>query len=98
MTKASLDKRPSSRIEPTGSPSGILTPAMTKTDTTTDPHAPLQVAVVTLGCARNEVDSEELAGRLEADGFRQFGIAGLPDSVMGPIFPSLSLRWQPQLR
>ncbi len=35
--------------------------------------------------------------RLEADGFRQFGIAGLPDSVMGPIFPSLSLRWQPQL-
>jgi len=26
--------------------------------------------VVTLGCARNEVDSEELAGRLEADGFR----------------------------
>lgn len=30
----------------------------------------LSVAVVTLGCARNEVDSEELAGRLEADGFR----------------------------
>ncbi len=28
------------------------------------------VAVVTLGCARNEVDSEELAGRLEAGGFR----------------------------
>ncbi|MCW2766779.1 MAG: ribosomal protein methylthiotransferase [Nocardioides sp.] len=27
------------------------------------------VAMVTLGCARNEVDSEELAGRLEADGF-----------------------------
>jgi ribosomal protein S12 methylthiotransferase RimO len=26
--------------------------------------------MVTLGCARNEVDSEELAGRLEADGFR----------------------------
>jgi ribosomal protein S12 methylthiotransferase RimO len=26
--------------------------------------------VVTLGCARNDVDSEELAGRLEADGFR----------------------------
>ncbi|MFC6152261.1 30S ribosomal protein S12 methylthiotransferase RimO [Nocardioides yefusunii] len=30
----------------------------------------MSVAVVTLGCARNEVDSEELAGRLEADGFR----------------------------
>jgi ribosomal protein S12 methylthiotransferase RimO len=28
------------------------------------------VALVTLGCARNEVDSEELAGRLEAAGFR----------------------------
>jgi ribosomal protein S12 methylthiotransferase len=27
------------------------------------------VAMVTLGCARNEVDSEELAGRLEAGGF-----------------------------
>jgi ribosomal protein S12 methylthiotransferase RimO len=28
------------------------------------------VAMLTLGCARNEVDSEELAGRLEAGGFR----------------------------
>ncbi|HEU4543485.1 MAG TPA: MiaB/RimO family radical SAM methylthiotransferase [Jiangellaceae bacterium] len=28
------------------------------------------VAIVTLGCARNEVDSEELAGRLAAEGFR----------------------------
>ena len=44
--------------------------------TTTEPETPaapavtpLQVAVVTLGCARNEVDSEELAGRLEAGGF-----------------------------
>src|SRR5881392_4083883 len=27
------------------------------------------VALVTLGCARNEVDSEELAGRLEAAGW-----------------------------
>ena len=27
------------------------------------------VALVTLGCSRNEVDSEELAGRLEADGW-----------------------------
>ncbi|MFJ8442233.1 30S ribosomal protein S12 methylthiotransferase RimO [Kitasatospora griseola] len=31
---------------------------------------PRTVALVTLGCARNEVDSEELAGRLEADGWR----------------------------
>ncbi|MEJ7796801.1 MAG: 30S ribosomal protein S12 methylthiotransferase RimO, partial [Nocardioides sp.] len=29
----------------------------------------MSVALVTLGCARNEVDSEELAGRLEAGGF-----------------------------
>src|SRR6187549_3707791 len=34
------------------------------------PASPLTtVAMVTLGCARNEVDSEELAGRLEAGGF-----------------------------
>ncbi len=33
------------------------------------PH-PVTVAMVTLGCARNEVDSEELAGRLEAGGFQ----------------------------
>jgi ribosomal protein S12 methylthiotransferase RimO len=31
---------------------------------------PLSVALVTLGCTRNEVDSEELAGRLQAGGFR----------------------------
>ena len=30
---------------------------------------PRTVALVTLGCARNEVDSEELAGRLSADGW-----------------------------
>jgi ribosomal protein S12 methylthiotransferase len=28
------------------------------------------VAIVTMGCARNEVDSEELAGRLAADGWK----------------------------
>ncbi len=27
------------------------------------------VALITMGCARNEVDSEELAGRLEAQGW-----------------------------
>src|SRR5437899_1093164 len=31
---------------------------------------PQRVALVTLGCARNEVDSEELAGRLDADGWQ----------------------------
>ena len=44
---------------------------MTALSDSTPPTAPLgTVALVTLGCARNEVDSEELAGRLEADGFR----------------------------
>ncbi|HET7684613.1 MAG TPA: 30S ribosomal protein S12 methylthiotransferase RimO [Marmoricola sp.] len=38
--------------------------------TTSAPAAQHTVSVVTLGCARNEVDSEELAGRLEAAGFR----------------------------
>src|SRR6201995_1775026 len=38
--------------------------------TTPIPRAPTSVALVTLGCARNDVDSEELAGRLAADGFR----------------------------
>ncbi|PUA79178.1 30S ribosomal protein S12 methylthiotransferase RimO [Nocardioides currus] len=42
---------------------------MTTTTAEPAPTAPMSVAVVTLGCARNEVDSEELAGRLEAGGF-----------------------------
>src|SRR4051812_45940657 len=36
----------------------------------TTTHREVSVALVTLGCARNDVDSEELAGRLEAGGFR----------------------------
>jgi ribosomal protein S12 methylthiotransferase RimO len=32
-------------------------------------NSPKTVALVTLGCARNETDSEELAGRLAADGW-----------------------------
>ncbi len=40
------------------------------TSQTTQPQDLVSVAMVTLGCARNEVDSEELAGRLAADGFR----------------------------
>src|SRR5690242_13321295 len=31
---------------------------------------PRTVSIVTLGCARNEVDSEELAARLDAGGWR----------------------------
>ncbi|MEO5710956.1 MAG: 30S ribosomal protein S12 methylthiotransferase RimO [Nocardioidaceae bacterium] len=45
--------------------------------------APLTtVALVTLGCARNEVDSEELAGRLEAGGFRLVDDPEDADTVM----------------
>ncbi|MEY3935721.1 MAG: endonuclease, partial [Actinomycetota bacterium] len=35
-----------------------------------DEKQPRTVALVTLGCARNETDSEELAGRLAADGWQ----------------------------
>jgi ribosomal protein S12 methylthiotransferase len=40
------------------------------------------VAVVTLGCARNEVDSEELAGRLATDGYRLVDDAEGADAVL----------------
>jgi ribosomal protein S12 methylthiotransferase len=40
------------------------------------------VALVTLGCARNEVDSEELAGRLELGGFRLVDDATDADTVV----------------
>jgi ribosomal protein S12 methylthiotransferase RimO len=40
------------------------------------------VAVVTLGCARNEVDSEELAGRLSAEGYELVDDAEGADAVL----------------
>jgi ribosomal protein S12 methylthiotransferase RimO len=40
------------------------------------------VALVTLGCARNEVDSEELAGRLAAGGYRLVDDADDADAVL----------------
>ena len=52
------------------------------TDTTRTGDRQLSVAMVTLGCARNEVDSEELAGRLEAGGFRLVGNAEDADTVV----------------
>jgi ribosomal protein S12 methylthiotransferase RimO len=42
----------------------------------------MSVALVTLGCARNDVDSEELAGRLEADGFLLVDDASDADTVV----------------
>src|SRR3954469_3263011 len=41
------------------------------------------VAVVTLGCARNEVDSEELAGRLAGNGYQLVDDADTADAVLG---------------
>jgi ribosomal protein S12 methylthiotransferase len=40
------------------------------------------VALLTLGCARNEVDSEELAARLERDGWQVVADAAAADAVM----------------
>jgi ribosomal protein S12 methylthiotransferase len=47
-----------------------ISPDTAAPGTTSGDPALTTVAMVTLGCARNEVDSEELAGRLEAGGFR----------------------------
>ncbi|MGL5808820.1 MAG: 30S ribosomal protein S12 methylthiotransferase RimO [Nocardioides sp.] len=58
-----------STVASTGRPSGLSGP-------------PLSVAVLTLGCARNDVDSEELAGRLAADGFRLVAEPGEADTVL----------------
>lgn len=47
-------------------PSSATPPSTLPHEATPAPH---KVALITLGCARNDVDSEELAGRLAADGF-----------------------------
>jgi ribosomal protein S12 methylthiotransferase len=46
------------------------------------PARPRRVAVVTLGCARNEVDSEELAGRLAGEGYQLVDDADDADAVL----------------
>ena len=45
-------------------------------------QTPRRVALVTLGCARNEVDSEELAGRLAADGWELVEDASEADAIV----------------
>jgi ribosomal protein S12 methylthiotransferase len=42
---------------------------------------PRRAALVTLGCARNEVDSEELAGRLAGSGWELVDADGGPDGA-----------------
>ena len=49
---------------------------------TTRTDRPTSVAIVTLGCARNEVDSDELAARLEADGLRLVDTPDDADAVL----------------
>lgn len=49
---------------------------------TAAPSPARTVAVVTLGCARNEVDSEELAGRLAAGGYQLVEDADAADAVL----------------
>lgn len=45
-------------------------------------NEPTGVHILTLGCSRNEVDSEELAGRLEAGGFRLVDDPAEADTVV----------------
>src|SRR5262245_34841165 len=54
----------------------------TRPEAATRSSEPMSVALVTLGCARNEVDSEELAGRLAADGFLLVDDAAEADTVV----------------
>ena len=49
---------------------------------TSTPTTPVSVALLTLGCARNDVDSEELAGRLAADGFNLVDDPETADTVV----------------
>src|ERR1700761_8954784 len=56
-------RRPRIRRTPPGARPGSL-------DRVSDTPSPRRVALLTLGCARNEVDSEELAARLDAGGWQ----------------------------
>lgn len=47
-----------------------------------EPHPPRRAALLTLGCARNEVDSEELAGRLEGSGWELVEADGEADVIV----------------
>ncbi|RLK62150.1 SSU ribosomal protein S12P methylthiotransferase [Actinokineospora cianjurensis] len=46
------------------------------------PTTPRRVAMLTLGCARNEVDSEELAGRLSGGGWELVDAEATPDVIV----------------
>ena len=61
-----------------------MTPDALTVDAAIDGEVPIlrKVALVTLGCARNEVDSEELAGRLAADGWELVAEPADADAVV----------------
>ena len=63
------------------SPASSDATAVSGVSRTQEPHTK-KVAIVTLGCARNEVDSEELAGRLHADGWQLVDDADGADAVL----------------
>ncbi len=60
----------------------MKTPTIQSTKPAAQQTKPLSVAVVTLGCARNDVDSEELSARLEAGGFSLVAEPADADTVL----------------
>jgi ribosomal protein S12 methylthiotransferase len=56
--------------------------ALAATHEPTPSAKPMAVHLITLGCARNEVDSEELAGRMASGGFRLVADPAAADAVM----------------
>ncbi len=56
-------------VVPSAAPVTQSLPVTQSPPVTPSPQATQKVAVLTLGCARNEVDSEEMAGRLAANGW-----------------------------
>ena len=72
-------------VKPDDLDAGALRPAarqLTIPVAYADQVSTTRVALVTLGCARNEVDSEELAGRLAAEGFELVADADDADAVL----------------
>jgi ribosomal protein S12 methylthiotransferase len=57
-------------------------PARRQSGPSPEPGADLSVAMVTLGCARNDVDSEELASRLDRGGFALVDDADAADVIV----------------
>src|SRR6476660_6553739 len=74
---------PDAGLRPPGHYDGPVT-ALPSPAQPSEGHGPQgrRVAMVTLGCARSEVDSEELAGRLAAEGYQLVDDADDADAVL----------------